>query len=235
MYIAVKNSSKKGVYRQEHFKNEWREKGVSIKSFKKEDLVDALKWTGVKGIKMSNFNTKEFLKKYRKETDRNKKIKMLSKLNLEERTLVTYQFTQEELKEHKKHASALIERRYSCIMRHKKCLDELTSDNPNLTKIRQNYIGIDLSIPVYTIKAIINTHEGTGFSKDDFKYSKNADKYYRQCKWYWNRITDRWDTDTGVLSKEDIENKNFTEYHKNANKVKTIIKQLAIWKKYNRY
>lgn len=235
MYIAMKSAERKGVYREENFKNEWRGKGVSVRKFEDNELVEALEWAGVKSINGATINVKQFLKKYRNCKDFKIKMKMISKLNKEEKTLITFNFTPKEVEEYKKHASALIERRYNCIKKYKNCLDELTSDNPSLKKIGQNYIHLDLSIPVYTIKAIINVHDGIGFSRDDGKYSKNADKYYKECRRYWDRIIERWDTDTGVLSPEDIENKNFSEYHKNANKVKTIIKQLKEWKKDNQY
>lgn len=74
------------------------------------------------------------------------------------------------------------------------------------------------------MKAIINVCEGSSFSDNDYIYTKNTQKYYRTCKYYWERIF--WDTDTGHLSKDDIIKKRFTQYHLDANKVKTIIKYL---------
>lgn len=82
----------------------------------------------------------------------------------------------QEKSEYKNYTSKLIERRYACIQRSKKCLDALLANYPDVEEIKKKYIHMDMSIPVYTIKAIINTYEGTGFSKDDGKYSKNANK-----------------------------------------------------------
>ncbi|MBQ8997469.1 MAG: hypothetical protein IJ086_02105, partial [Clostridium sp.] len=168
----------------------------------------------------------QLLIKYRKTSDINAKVKLLSKLTKNEKRVFESKLTDKEKKEYKEKASKLIERRYACVMANKRCLDALTADVIDIDLIKKKYSHLDMSIPVYTIKAIINTYEGIGFSKDDGSYSPNSRKYYKTCKWYWYRITDRWDTDTGVLSKEEIENKEFTEYHLNANKVKTILPQL---------
>ena len=50
MYVALKNTEHKGVYKKENFKNEWRVKGASIRSFKVEELEEALNWAGVKAL-----------------------------------------------------------------------------------------------------------------------------------------------------------------------------------------
>ena len=178
------------------------------------------------------FSAIEFVKRYRA-GNWNYKIKALSKLSKKNNQEVIKLLTSDEIKQYKKKTSALIERRFACIERNRKCLDAVTAKNPNLKEIREKYYNVDLSIPVYTIKAIINAYEGasTHITKDDGKYSKNAHKYYRICLNYWDKITDRWDTHTGVYSKEEIEKKEFSEYHINANKVKTILPQLSVWKK----
>lgn len=225
MYIAIRNTKHKGVYLDNDDNKKMLIAGVSYRLFSEDELEKALKWACVKNVTLP-FNVKNFMKKYRACKDINKKIKMISKLSEYNASLVKKNMTKKEIADYKKHASALIERRYNCIKRHKKCLDAVTSDNPDLKLIKEKYINVDLSIPIYTIKAIINVHDGIGFSTDDYKYSKNAEKYYDICVKYWEKIIYKWDTDTGVLSKEDIENRNFSEYHINANKVKTILPQL---------
>lgn len=183
--------------------------------------------------KKKKFSAQEFVQRYREIKNWDKKIKALGNLSESNRKSVVALLSPQEVKEYKKMSSALIERRYDCIKRNKPCLDAVTAKNPNIKEIYEKYYRHDLSIPVYTIKAIINAYEGIAphITKDDGKYSENADKYYEECKRYWDIIQDRWDTDTGVYSKEEIEKGEFSEYHINANKVKTILKQLKAWKK----
>lgn len=54
MYIALKNTEHKGVYKKENFKKEWRVKGASIRSFKEDELQTALNWAGVKALSIPN-------------------------------------------------------------------------------------------------------------------------------------------------------------------------------------
>ena len=149
------------------------------------------------------FSAVEFVKMYRS-GDWNYKIKALSKLSKRNNKDVLKLLTSDEIKQYKNKTSALIERRFACIERNRKCLDAVTAKRPNLKEIREKYYNVDLSIPVYTIKAIINAYEGasTHITKDDGKYSKNSDKYYRICLDYWSKIIVRLDTHTGVYSKE---------------------------------
>ena len=186
-----------------------------------------------KARKKSNINKSmpkkgelDLLTAYRKNKTVDAKVKMMSKLKSEQKKTLWSLLNNQEKSEYRNHTSMLIEKRYSCIKRNKKCLDALTADYPDIGMIKRKYINWDVSIPVYTIKAIINTYKGNGFSRDDGKRNRNTDMYYHECKKYWEIITSRWYTDTGVLSKEEIENKQFSERHRDANKVKTIVVQL---------
>ena len=178
-----------------------------------------------------SFDIEEFLEKYRETKNLDKKVGMVVKLKKEQKKKVLENMTKNELHQYKLNTTALIEKRYACIKRNKACLDALTANIPNIEEIKVKYINKDMSIPVYTIKAIINTFEGRGFSENDYKYSDNEYDYYCDCIEYWERIEERWDTDTGYLSKEEIKARKFSNYHKNANKVKTIIPQLEDFRK----
>lgn len=182
------------------------------------------------------FNANEFITKYRS-SNFNTKVKLISRLNNNDKEKVLKLFTKEEIKEYKIKGSALIERRFDCVRRNKKCLDLLISKNPNLYEIKNKYYNVDLSIPVYTIKAIINTYEGIGMNitKDDGVFSVNAKTYYKICRRYWDIIACRWDTHTGVYSKEQIKEKDFSKYHTNANKVRIIFPQLKYKLKSSEY
>ena len=227
MYIAIKNSDKQGVYRNFEFDNEWRKKGVNVKNFKKENLKEALKWAGVKQVtRLDGFTVEGFLKEYREIQDFEIKIKMISKLRRDDKRLVINNLVYEELQEYIDNASKWINERFFCIKRYKKCLDLVTADNPDLNLIREKYINLDLSIPVYTIKSIISVYETIYFYKDKIEYPDKINKYYRQCKWYNKRIERRWSTDTKILNRRHISNKYISKNHKNANKMKVIIKQL---------
>lgn len=179
-----------------------------------------------------NFEPNKFIQKYRNNNIQNK-IKMLSKLESKDREVVLKLLTPKEIQEYRAYSSELIERRYNTIKNHKECLDAVTSLNPDLKKIREKYLNKDLSITVYTIKAIINVYEGSCTSRDDGsgRYSKNASKYYRVCKRYWDNIS--WDTDTQYLGWMNAEHEDpkRLKYHKNANKVRTILKTLEGKKK----
>lgn len=179
-----------------------------------------------------NFNADEFIKRYRQNNIENK-VKMLSKLESKDRDSVLKLLTPKEIQQYRAYSSQLIERRYNTIKNHKECLDAVTALNPNIKKIREKYLHQDLSITVYTIKAIINVYEGSGASRDDGsgRYSKNASKYYKVCKRYWENIT--WDTDTqylGWMNEKNVDHKRL-KYHRDANKVRTILKALKEKKK----
>lgn len=51
MYIAIKNSENKGVYRSTEFDYLWLKPGIKSKKFKNSKLNDALKWAGVTEVK----------------------------------------------------------------------------------------------------------------------------------------------------------------------------------------
>lgn len=51
MYIAIKNTENKGVYRKTEFKYEWLTPGTSMKRFRNSKLNEALAWAGVKEVK----------------------------------------------------------------------------------------------------------------------------------------------------------------------------------------
>ena len=227
MYIAIKNSDKQGVYRRFEFNNEWRKKGVNVKHFKKENLKEALKWAGVRQItRLDGFTVDVFLKKYRESQDSELKIKMISKLKKYDKKIVILKLTLEELNEYVDISSKWINERYYCIKRHKDCLDLLVSHNPDINKIRDKYINLDLSIPVYTIKSIISVYETISFYKKDIVYNHKIIKIYKQCKWYNRKIESKWNTDTKISNHTHIKNKYSSKNHKNANKVKLILKQL---------
>lgn len=63
MYIALKNTEHKGVYKKEDWDDEWNVKGASFREF--DNLDEALEWAHVKGLKESNSikNKKEFNKR----------------------------------------------------------------------------------------------------------------------------------------------------------------------------
>lgn len=176
---------------------------------------------------MEKYNKKllELVKKYRESTD-SSKLKLISNLKEKEKESIFKLLTDDEVSRHKEIASTLIERRFKRIMDQKDILDAVTCDDIDIDYIKKNYINEDLSLTVYTIKAIINTFEGSGFSYSDGKYSRNASTYYNICKNYWDIICDRWNTDTGKLSKEQIRKKEFSQEHLDANKVSTIIRAL---------
>lgn len=224
MLIAVRKGPRQGVYSEKTFKKEWYKEHLSIRKFQPEEKTEAFKWAGVKEKDL--FDVKKFLAKYRACKTMNLKLKMLNKLEKKDKEAVIEAFSRKEKVDYTRATSALIERRFACIRRNKDCLDAVTARKVNIQEIRSKYVDVDLSIPVYTIKAIINAYEGNPFSEDDCKYSKNADKYYEICINYWDIIISRWDTDTGKLSKEQIKKRDFTEYHLNANKMPTIIEQL---------
>ncbi|MCX0401983.1 hypothetical protein BFS07_03650 [Clostridium perfringens] len=88
-------------------------------------------------------------------------------------------------------------------------LKDLFKNNPNL----------DLSKPVYTIKAIINSV----YDISDFSVKPNncyTDELTEWCLQTWEAIW--WDTDTGKYSKEEILDNKTSEYHKKANLLSTI-------------
>lgn len=148
----------------------------------------------------------------------------MSNLSDKQKNMLKSQMTKDEVNEYRKLANDLMEKRFNLVKRNKYILDYLLL-NPEKVKyevLKNKYNDIDLSITVYTIKSIINVMGESDFSKDDGSsyYNKNSDRYYDICKKYWCRIW--WDTDTGVLSKEDIEKQRFSEYHKNCNKISTI-------------
>lgn len=177
--------------------------------------------------KNSKFDLNNFLKKYRSTNNFKDKLKLLSKISKKNKTLVFNSLTKKEVESYKKYTSALVEKRFNIVRRNQNCLEALLStsiDDIDIDKIKKKYSKVDLSLSVYSMKAIINVYEGSSFSDDDHIYTENTKKYYRTCKYYWERIF--WDTDTGHLSKEDIKNKNFSQYHLDANKMKTIIKRL---------
>ena len=225
MLIAVRKGPRQGVYTEKEFNKDWYKERLSIRKFRPEEKKEAFKWAGVKGN--NSFDAKKFLAKYRACKGMDLKLKMLKKLKKEDKEAVIRLFSRKERMAYTRATSALIERRFACIRRNKECLDAVTAQKVNIPELRSKYGNVDLSIPVYTIKAIKNAYEGNPFSDDDYKYSKNADKYYEICDNYWTIIRSRWDTDTGKLSKEQIENKEFSDYHLNANKMPTIIEQLT--------
>lgn len=177
--------------------------------------------------KNPKFDLNHFLKKYRSTNNFKDKSKLLSKISKKNRILVFNSFTKKEVEAYKKYTSALVEKRFDAVRRNRNCLEALLStsiDDIDINEIKKKYSKVDLSISIYSMKAIINVYEGSSFSDDDYIYTENTKKYYRTCKYYWERIF--WDTDTGHLSKEDIRKKKFTQYHLEANKMKTIIKCL---------
>lgn len=59
MYIAIKNTEHKGVYKEKDFnKKLYETKGISHRKFKSNELEEALKWAGVKDLKVSSSNNK---------------------------------------------------------------------------------------------------------------------------------------------------------------------------------
>lgn len=169
---------------------------------------------------------RDLIKEYRDKKDDKARIKFMSSLDDEDKNKLYLSMTKEEISHYKKIASDLMEKRFSNITKNKEILDYLLLNpiNVQYNVLDYKYNDVDLSITVYTIKAIINVMGESNFSKDDGSsyFNPNSRHYYSVCKKYWDKIW--WDTDTGVLSKEDIERRNFTEYHKSCNKVTTISK-----------
>lgn len=215
-YYGVKVGKQIGVF------NNWKQaslyvngyKGAEFKVFSNEQ--SAYSYVGLPYL----------IHKYRKLQNDKDRIRFVSSLNTKDKNILYSNMCIEEINHYKKIASDLMERRFNAVKKEKELLDYLTV-NPKAVQysiLNSKYANVDLSIAIYTIKAIINVMGESDFSKDDgSSYSNpNAQKYYNICKKYWDNIW--WDTDTGVLSKDAIENKQFSEYHKNCNKIKTIAK-----------
>lgn len=192
----------------------------------KETIQNKGMTTNNKKIKMNTKQKKDrdLLKEYRSKLTDKARILLVSALNDEEKNELYSKMSDEEINHYKKIASDLMERRFSAVNKHKELLDYLTTNPKDVqySILDSKYKNVDLSITIYTIKAIINVMGESNFSMDDGSsyYNKNSRRYYAICRKYWDNIW--WDTDTGVLSKEEIENKDFSEYHKNCNKIKTI-------------
>lgn len=162
--------------------------------------------------------------KYRKFSNDKERLRYVSSLNDGDKNILYSLMTPQEIEKYRKMAADLMERRFKSVQRDKELLDYLTQpiERIRYQTLFEKYINVDLSITIYTIKAILNVMGESDFSKDDGSsyFNVNSGRYYSICKNYWGKIW--WDTDTGVLSKEEIKAKKFSEYHKICNKISTI-------------
>jgi len=173
------------------------------------------------------------LDKYRKLSKDKERLRYVSSLNDGDKNILYSVMSQEEIEKYRKIAADLMERRFKSVLRDKELLDYLTQpiEMIRYMTLFEKYKNVDLSITVYTIKAIMNVMGESDFSKDDGSSCSNVNsiRYYNICKDYWNKIW--WDTHTGVLSKEEIKARKYSDYHKMCNKISTIAeirKQLYI-------
>lgn len=240
-YYGVKVGKKVGVF------DNWNDTSLQVIGFKGAQFkgfatkAEAYNYVGlpieetnIQKITSKNKNTsksnskqkkkRNLIDEYRRTTTNKERLKFVSSLSDEDKNILYAKMSLDEISHYKKIASDLMERRFNTVIKHKKLLDYLTTNPKDVqySLLNSKYSNVDLSIPIYTIKAIINVMGESNFSKDDGSsyYNKNSENYYRICKKYWNNIW--WDTDTGHLSKEEIAARRFSEYHKNCNKIKTI-------------